>query len=98
MQSFAPHLVIATEIGAAEIAALGKREGWFNAPILAVQTDFQTEPPWVQREIDVYAVASDEAKAQLTGWGVSLNRIVLCGIPVDPAFSLAFDRQEIVQA
>jgi len=98
LKSFAPHLVIATEIGAAEIAALGKREGWFNAPVLAVQTDFQTEPPWVQREVDVYAVASDEAKAQLIGWGVSPHRIVLCGIPVDPAFSLAFDKGEIVQA
>jgi processive 1,2-diacylglycerol beta-glucosyltransferase len=52
----------------------------------------------VQREIDVYAVASDEAKAQLIGWGVSPNRIVLCGIPVDPAFSLPFDKAEITQA
>lgn len=98
LQAFAPNLVIATEIGAAEIAALGKREGWFNAPILAAQTDFQTEPPWVQREIDVYGVASEEAKKQLIGWGVSPNRIVLCGIPVDPAFALAFDKDEVRQA
>lgn len=98
LSSFAPHLVIATEIGAAEIAALGKREGWFSAPILAVQTDFQTEPPWVQREIDVYCVASEMAKSQLIGWGVSPNRILLCGIPIDPAFALPFDRQELLQA
>jgi len=98
LQAFAPNLVIATEIGAAEIAALGKRDGWFNAPILAVQTDFQTEPPWVQREIDVYGVASEEAKEQLIGWGVSPNRIVLCGIPIDPAFALLFDQEEIRQA
>lgn len=98
LKSFAPHQVIATEIGAAEIAALGKREGWFNSPVLAVQTDFQTEPPWVQREIDVYAVGSDEAKSQLIGWGVSPHRIVLCGIPVDPAFSLPFDKEEVAHA
>lgn len=98
LKTFAPHLVIATEIGAAEIAALGRREGWFNAPILAVQTDFQTEPPWVQKEIDAYCVGSDEARAQLIGWGVSPNRIVLCGIPIDPAFALAFDETELLQA
>ncbi len=98
LKAFAPNLVIATEIGAAEIAALGKREGWFSAPILAVQTDFQTEPPWVQREIDVYGIASEEAKKQLIGWGVSPNRIVVCGIPIDPAFALAFDREEVRQA
>lgn len=98
LKAFAPNLVIATEIGAAEIAALARREGWFNAPILAVQTDFRTEPPWVQREIDVYCVASDEAKAQLIGWGISSNRVLLSGIPIDPAFALAFDKPELLRA
>lgn len=98
LKSFAPNLVIVTEIGAAEIAALGKREGWFNAPILAVQTDFHTEPPWVQREIDIYCVASEEAKAQLIGWGISPNRVLLSGIPIDPAFSLPFDKPELLRA
>ena len=98
LKNFSPHQVIVTEIGAAEIAALAKREGWFNCPILAVQTDFQTEPPWVQREIDVYCVGSEEARTQLVGWGVSLNRVVVCGIPVDSAFALAFDKAELLQA
>jgi processive 1,2-diacylglycerol beta-glucosyltransferase len=98
IKSYAPQLVMATEIGAAEIAALGRREGWFNAPIVAVQTDFQTEPPWVQPEIDVYCVASEEARGQLIGWGVLPNRVLLCGIPVDPAFALPFDKQELKQA
>jgi processive 1,2-diacylglycerol beta-glucosyltransferase len=98
VKAFAPHLVIATEIGAAEIAALGKREGWFNVPILAVQTDFQTEPPWVQREIDVYCVGSEEAKVQLISWGISPNRVLFSGIPVDPAFVLAFDKAELLRA
>jgi processive 1,2-diacylglycerol beta-glucosyltransferase len=98
LKSFRPHLVIVTEIGAAEIAALGRREGWFNAPVLAVQTDYLTEPPWAQREIDVYCVGSDEAKFQLVEWGVSLNRILVCGIPIDPAFALPFDRTELLRA
>lgn len=98
LKDSAPHLVIVTEIGAAEIAALGKREGWFNAPILAVQTDFHTEPPWVQPEIDAYCVASEEASKQLLDWGVLPNRVLLCGIPVDPSFSLPFDKAELLQA
>jgi processive 1,2-diacylglycerol beta-glucosyltransferase len=98
IKSFAPQLVMVTEIGATEIAALGRREGWFNAPILAVQTDFQTERPWVQSEIDVYCVASEEARRQLIGWGVLPNRILLCGIPVDSSFALPFDKDELKQA
>jgi processive 1,2-diacylglycerol beta-glucosyltransferase len=98
IKSYAPQLVIVTEVGAAEIAALGRREGWFNAPILAVQTDFHSEPPWVQAEIDAYCVASEEARAQLIGWGVLPNRVLLCGIPVDSAFALPFDKNELKQA
>jgi processive 1,2-diacylglycerol beta-glucosyltransferase len=98
IKSFAPQLVIVTEIGAAEIAALGRREGWFNGPILAVQTDFHTEPPWVQAEIDVYCVGSEEARAQLFAWGVLPNRVLLCGIPVDAAFALSFDKNDLRQA
>jgi len=98
IKSFAPHLVIVTEIGAAEIAALGRREGWYNAPILAVQTDFHTERPWVQAEIDVYCVGSEEARAQLFAWGVLANRVLLCGIPVDAAFALSFDKDDLMHA
>jgi len=98
IKNYAPHLVIVTEIGAAEIAALGRREGWFNAPILAVQTDFQTEPPWVQSEIDVTCVASEEARSQLIGWGVLPNRVLLSGIPVDPAFALPYEKSDLMQA
>lgn len=98
LQAFSPHLVIVTEIGAAELAALGKREGWFNAPILAVQTDLESEPPWVQREIDIYCVATEQSRSQFIEWGISPNRIVVCGIPIDPAFALPFDRRELFRA
>ena len=97
LKTYAPHLVIANEIGAVEIAVLGKREGWFNAPILAVQTDFQTEPPWVQPEIDVYCVASEGARSQLVKWGISPNRILVCGVPVDPVFGIPFDKSELLR-
>jgi processive 1,2-diacylglycerol beta-glucosyltransferase len=98
LRSFRPHLVIVTEVGAAELAALGRREGWFNASILAAQTDFHTVLPWVKPEVDVYCVGSDEAKHQLIGWGVSSNRILTCGVSIDPAFTLTFDRAELRRA
>jgi processive 1,2-diacylglycerol beta-glucosyltransferase len=98
LRSFRPHLVIATEMGAARVAGLGRREGWFDAPILAVQTDFCAQPPWVRKEIDVHCVGSEQARSQLIAWGVSANRIVNCGVPIDPAFALRFDRTEVRRA
>jgi processive 1,2-diacylglycerol beta-glucosyltransferase len=93
-----PHLVITMDMGAAEIAARAKFDGWFNCPILAVQTELEIEPAWVRREIDVYTVVSDDARAQLIAWGVSPNRVVFCGFPIDPAFSLPFDEADVLQA
>ncbi len=98
LKSFSPHLVVVVEIGAAEIAALGRREAWFSTPILAVQTDFHAEPPWAQREIDAYCVGSDEAKSQLVGWGVSPHRAFISGIPIDPSFGLPFDKADLGRA
>lgn len=97
-RAFAPELVIATEIGAVEIAALAKREGWFDAPILAVQTDYHAEPPWVQAEVDYYCVGSDEARAQLIGWGASAQRILISGVPIDPGFGSRMDRLEVLRS
>lgn len=98
LKAFRPHLVIVTEIGAAELAALGKREGWFEAPILAAQTSFFTEPAWVKAEIDVHCVGSGEAQRQLILWGVSANRILNCGVPVEPVFAISYDRAELRRA
>jgi processive 1,2-diacylglycerol beta-glucosyltransferase len=98
LKAYAPHLVIANEIGALELAALGKREGWFYAPLLAVQTDFQTEPPWVQAEVDVFCVGSEEARTQLVNWGASPNRILVSGIPVDPVFAIFREKGELRRA
>lgn len=98
LKAFRPHLVIVTEIGAAELAALGKREGWFDAPILAAQTNFCTEPAWVKAEIDVQCVGSEEARRQLILWGVSANRILNCGVPVEPVFAISYDRAELRRA
>lgn len=98
LRDFSPHLVISTEVGATELAALARRDGWISCPVLAVQTHFGAEPAWVQREVDMYCVGSDESRARLISWGVSPNRVVLTGVPIDPAFSLAFDREELLPA
>jgi processive 1,2-diacylglycerol beta-glucosyltransferase len=52
----------------------------------------------VQPEVDVYCVASEEARSQLVNWGISPNRILVCGIPVDPVFGNPFDKSELRRA
>ena len=98
LNAYAPQLIVGTEAGITEVAALGRREGLCMAPILAVQTDFDIPASWVQPEIAAYCVADEDARARLLGWGVAPSRILLCGLPVDPAFAFPFDKHEVAQA
>lgn len=93
-----PDLVIAAGTGATQLAALAKRDGWIACPILAVQTQLEIEPGAARDEIDVFAVASEDTRANLIAEGISPNRVVLCGYPIDPAFSLPFDVEELMPA
>jgi processive 1,2-diacylglycerol beta-glucosyltransferase len=52
----------------------------------------------VQAEVDIYCVGSEEARSQLVNWGTSPNRILVCGIPVDPVFGSPFDKAELLRA
>ena len=93
-----PDMVIAVGSDAASLGALGKREGWLACPVVVVQTRLEIEPPSAHREIDVFSVANEDTRAELIARGVSPNRIVVCGFPVDPAFSLPFDVEDLMPA
>jgi processive 1,2-diacylglycerol beta-glucosyltransferase len=93
-----PDLVIAAGSGALGLGALAKRDGWIDCPILAVQTQLEIEPGAEQKEVDVFSVAHEDARAELIARGVSPHRVVLCGFPIDPAFSLPFDIEDLMPA
>ncbi len=91
IETFDPRIVIATEVGLCEIAALHKRRS--KAPYALVgigALDF--ERPWAQPEVDLFISSPGEVADQLKQAGVAAERIVECGMPVDPAFAPATDR------
>lgn len=81
-----PAVIVACEVAACEIAAAARRRGLTGARIIAVITDHEAEPSWVKSEVDVYAVASEEVRERLVGWGAQPERISVCGIPVGREF------------
>jgi processive 1,2-diacylglycerol beta-glucosyltransferase len=86
MESFAPHVVIATEVGLCEIAALHKREAKARYSLVGIGAlDF--ERPWAQPEVDLFISSPGEVSDQLKSAGVTQERILECGMPVDPAFA-----------
>lgn len=83
---FAPAVIVAAEVAACELAVIAKCARLSNARLVGVITDHEAEPVWVKPEVDAYAVADEEVRAQLCAWGACADKITVCGIPTDAAF------------
>ncbi len=88
---FGPDVIVATEVAACELAALAKREGITSARLINVITDHEAEPVWVKPEVDGYAVADDDVRRGLCAWGAPADKMIVCGIPTDPAFNVRLE-------
>lgn len=94
IQEFAPDVVIATEVGICELAAMFKREGGAQFRLVGVELmDFH--PAWVQPEIDLFLATHEDLAAELVAAGAPRNKVVTCGQPIDPAFLSLPDRESV---
>lgn len=60
-------------------------------------TDFGCHSFWVDPEVNYYFGATDGVKKCLQGFGVSADKIVVTGIPIEEKFAVKLNRQEICQ-
>lgn len=92
---FEPDVIVAAEVAACEMSVIAKRVKLTQARIVGVITDHEAEPVWSKPEVDVYAVADERVREQLRTWNVAADKINVCGIPTDPAFSVRTDRRAV---
>src|SRR2546425_219822 len=95
IRSFEPDVIVAVEVAACEMAAIARRLSLTQAPILSVITDYESEPIWVQPEVDLFTVPDESVRAELIAWGAPANRISISGIPVDRAFNTSHDLKAV---
>jgi processive 1,2-diacylglycerol beta-glucosyltransferase len=93
IKSFQPDLIVAAEVAACEMAAIARRLGLTQAPILSVITDYESEPIWVQPEVAGFAVPDEHVRSEMISWGAPADRISICGIPIDAAFDVPHNRK-----
>ena len=94
IKAFAPDVLVATEVGLGEIAVIHKREFGAAYSLVGAQT-FTFERPWAQPEVDLFISHPGEPSAQLRSMGVPPEKILECGVLVDPAFVPGADRQAL---
>ena len=93
IREFEPDAIVATEVAACEIAASAKRRGLTKARIINVITDYETEPIWVQPEVNIYAVGDKHVADQLTIWGAPFDKMQIVGIPTARSFLVPHDKR-----
>lgn len=94
IDGFAPSVVIATEVGLCELSALHKRQTRAAYCLVGIGAlDF--ERPWAQPEVDAFVSSPGDVSDQLVRAGVAPDRIIDCGMPVDPAFIPCADKSEL---
>jgi processive 1,2-diacylglycerol beta-glucosyltransferase len=91
IEAFEPDVVVATEVGLGEFAIIHKREFGAKYVLVGAQT-FTFERPWAQPEVDLFISHPGEVAKQIRDMGVPQEKILECGVLVDPAFVPSSDR------
>lgn len=84
---FQPDAILCTHFLPPNVILTHKGGERYRVPVGVVITDFDVHSFWVNPDVSVYYVASEEVKWQATRYGIPEEKIVVTGIPVHPAFS-----------
>ncbi|MFH1730619.1 MAG: glycosyltransferase [Planctomycetota bacterium] len=87
-----PTHIACTHFLPAEILAWMRRTGRLDVPVGVVVTDYDAHRIWMHEGIDQYFVASDYLRGLLINKGAPPDKVMTCGIPIDPVFSGPMDR------
>ncbi|MDZ7376109.1 MAG: UDP-N-acetylglucosamine--LPS N-acetylglucosamine transferase, partial [candidate division KSB1 bacterium] len=92
IKRYSPDLIVITQGLACQWLGRLKTKGLIDVPLAAVITDFIVHPFWVSNKIDLYIVANEEMRDELVCRGISKDKIVVTGIPIDPRFNIVYDK------
>lgn len=92
---FKPDAIVCTQAFPCGVMADFKKDQASGIRLVAVATDYVAHIYWVHDEVDLYVVATEEAKEDLILKGVEAQKIKVLGIPIDPAFAIRNERSEV---
>lgn len=90
-----PDVIISTHFFSIEVISALKRKKALDARLMAIVTDYKLHSWWVSGYVDTYITYTEDAKEGLMRWKIPAERIKTLGIPVEPEFSRALDKEAI---
>lgn len=91
-----PDIIICTYPTVAGVLAQLRLRGKLNVPVIAVVTDYAVHSQWIHAGVDMYIVGCQQVSDGLAARGIRPECIKMTGIPVNPAFERALDKQAIL--
>jgi processive 1,2-diacylglycerol beta-glucosyltransferase len=88
-----PRALVATEVGCCEIAALIKRDVAADAPLVAVNNEYDADRAWVQPEVDLYCCMTERLGEELVSHGARRESVVAWGAPLKKEFGALRGRE-----
>ena len=95
LREYQPDLIVCTHFLPAEIVSWLKAKERLASRQVIIVTDFDVHAMWLVHHYEHYFVAIDEARAYLEALGIPAEKITVSGIPIDPVFAKAKDKQEM---
>ena len=97
IEEFNPDVVICTHMMAANVVAGARIKTGLSYKIVSVPTDYETEGLWPHQETDLFCVATESMIDTLLSRNVPRHKIVLTGLPVNPAFLKNYNKRTTKQ-
>ena len=87
IKNFEPDVIVCTQALSCKFVSILKANGKFFAPLIAVITDFDIHPYWLNKYVDKFVVPTHEIKEEFIRHGIEADKIHSFGIPIHPHFS-----------
>jgi processive 1,2-diacylglycerol beta-glucosyltransferase len=97
LEQMRPDIVVCTHAFPCGAMAEYKRQFADSPPVFGVVTDFAVHTFWIHKNVDGYAVATDEMRNMLLARGVAPERVIVSGIPIHPAFGEAHPDRSLLR-
>jgi processive 1,2-diacylglycerol beta-glucosyltransferase len=94
LEEYQPDIAVCTHFLPAEIISWLKAKHHLKTRQAVVITDFDLHAFWLCHNVEQYFVALEETREHLIALGVTENKVMVSGIPIDPAFAEIKDKKE----
>ena len=95
LREYRPDIMVCTHFLPAEIISWLKAKERIMSRQAIVVTDFDVHAMWLCHHYEHYFVAMDETREHMQRLGIPEARLTVSGIPIDPIFAEAKDKQEM---